>query len=117
MGRRPERPSPDWRVVMAGAAVGPLCAVISTLFELVKLQLQLDGAVARRASTPPSAARAAPERANDNTRTRRERAAPRGRLRPGRSLLRRLLPSRTPWTRRRGWGRGTAPACFTSASA
>ena len=34
----------DWRVVGAATAVGPLCAVISTPFELVKLQLQLDSA-------------------------------------------------------------------------
>ena len=33
----------NWRVVAAGAAVGPLCAAIGTPFELVKLQLQLDG--------------------------------------------------------------------------
>ena len=32
----------EWRVVAAAAAVGPLCSIISTPFELVKLQLQLD---------------------------------------------------------------------------
>ena len=39
-----DRPWIDWRIVAAGVAVGPLCAAISTPFELVKLQLQLDGA-------------------------------------------------------------------------
>ena len=33
----------NWKVVACGAAVGPLCAAIGTPFELIKLQLQLDG--------------------------------------------------------------------------
>ncbi|ACO70544.1 mitochondrial carrier family [Micromonas commoda] len=39
-----ERPWIDWRVVCAAASVGPLCAMVSTPFELVKLQVQLDAA-------------------------------------------------------------------------
>ena len=39
-----ERPWIDWRVVCAAASVGPLCALVSTPFELVKLQVQLDAA-------------------------------------------------------------------------
>ena len=40
----------DWRVVAAATSVGPLCAMVSTPFELVKLQVQLDAANHSRGS-------------------------------------------------------------------
>lgn len=33
----------DWRCVLAGVLVAPLCSAITTPFELIKLQMQLDG--------------------------------------------------------------------------
>jgi len=44
----------EWRVVAAATAVGPLCALIGTPFELVKLQMQMETArttAAARTST------------------------------------------------------------------
>ena len=90
-GADPSAPSVDWRVVMAGAAVGPLCAVISTPFELVKLQLQLDGAVAARASAPPSAGASAAPNARTTT---PERAA--NAPHPGRASSGRIAPPSPP---------------------
>lgn len=90
-GADPSAPSVDWRVVMAGAAVGPLCAVISTPFELVKLQLQLDGAVAARASAPPSAGASAAPNARTTTPARAANAP-----HPGRALSGRIAPPSPP---------------------
>ena len=39
---------PDARVVVAGAAAGPIASLVSTPFEYVKIQLQLDNDPARR---------------------------------------------------------------------
>ena len=43
VGRGTTHGSVDPTVILAGALVGPICAIVGTPFELVKLQMQLDG--------------------------------------------------------------------------